>query len=170
VIKIVDQAGLPVQGVSMSGITRLNGQNYYVFGVTDENGEAHMPSLAGSWKVNLNSSNLRNHGYREVPELEVEVSGTNSTHTVTVSPFLNKPASLEIMTANEGSNFIWQGTGEAGLRYIVEGSKNLEEWRELGRVVAESERFYLTPDPETASLESFFVRTRLQPETESDIE
>ena len=42
VIKIVDEAGLPVPGISMNGLTRLNGQNYYAFGVTDQNGEAHM--------------------------------------------------------------------------------------------------------------------------------
>jgi hypothetical protein len=167
VVKVMNHEGLPVQGISMRGATRLNGQDYHAYGVSDINGEARLASLDGSWGILLSDSDLRAKGYQEVPALELEVSGALSNHTVTVSPFENRPASLDIMTVNEDASLIWQGIGESGLRYIVEGSEDLETWRELGRVVAESERFYLAVDPETASLTSLFVRTRLNPETDS---
>ena len=149
----------------------MDGQEYHSFGISDINGEAQMASLQGLWKIHLSDTNLREEGYKEVPELEFEVSDpAMSTHSVSISPFENKPAQLELIIAGDVDSLLWQGTGEAGRRYIVEGSQNLETWRELGRVVAESEKFYVTLDPETSNLESLFVRTRLSPENYSDVD
>ena len=171
IIKVVDNEGRPVKGIRTHGATTMDGQEYHSFGISDINGEAQMASLQGLWKIHLSDTNLREEGYKEVPELEFEVSDpAMSTHSVSISPFENKPAQLELIIAGDVDSLLWQGTGEAGRRYIVEGSQNLETWRELGRVVAESEKFYVTLDPETSNLESLFVRTRLSPENYSDVD
>lgn len=163
VLTMVNSSGMPVPGVIVHGELSVGKDTYNTFGRSDANGEARLAVIDGEWQIDLSGPSLSNLGFSEVPRFAVTASGTETTQTVPLTAFSNETPQLvpTIRMAEEGVQF--QGTGEAGQRYFIEGSQDLTNWRELGQVNAVDGDFSLLPDEATQGLDRLFLRLRLEP-------
>lgn len=153
-LTLVDEAGQPVPDIKMHGMMfGTDGIMYDNFGKTDEAGVAIMPARDGDWQIHVSVTDLRNAGRRELPLIDVTVSGGALTLEKTVEDFDagEIPVTLTPQPRTEANpGFYLIGSGEPGRRYIVEGSNDLREWSILGRVTAIDGEFTIRDDPEKA--------------------
>lgn len=146
-LTLLDSDGKPISGIKMHGAS-ASGQ--HAFGRTDENGVAHMPVINGDWQIHLSSENLRIQGKQEVPLIDVTVSGPTTDVRRFAVDFDDSKPSVTSLELNNDAQFYLTGSGEPGRRYVVEGSRDLVDWRVLGRVLSLEGEFSILDDPTQA--------------------
>ncbi len=147
---LVNESGAPVPGIKMHAFTTTeDGTVYDSFGMTDEEGVALMPALAGDWKVHFSITNLRDAGYLEVDLLEVSVNEELVSSQYQLESFGSVAASLTPQIIEDAEyRFYMEGRGEPGRRYLIEGSQDLATWEPLGQVTAVEGKFEILDDPD----------------------
>lgn len=164
VLTLVNSTGNPIPGVIVHAKTTIGKDEYNTFGESDSNGEARLAVIDGEWHVDLSGPSLNKIGFAEAPRFAINVIWDASL-TVPLEAFSNDTPGLEPVveiaagTSEKTVNF--EGSGEGGRRYVIEGSEDLINWRELGRVYAKDGGFSLLPDALTQALDKFFLRLRL---------
>lgn len=145
-VTVIDSmTGNPVPGIKVHG-TSAAGQ--HAFARTHENtGVAALPVVDGEWEIHLNSDQLRREGKSEVPVFTLTVSGPISVVQLTAASFADTEFRLDNVNVNANGDFRLTGSGEAGQRYEVQGSRNLQDWVHLGRVIAVDGRFEVIDKP-----------------------
>jgi len=157
-ITLTDAQNQPLPGILIHGLAMLNGHTYDSFGQTDANGVATLPAHPGMWKFHASVLNLRQAGQAELPLFSLNVSGSSTATQLQTMPLDDAPAfELQVMRSDETNLIMGQGT--PGQRYAVDASLDLENWFELGRVLA-IEGEFLVADEIGAFAERLFYRFR----------
>ena len=146
-VTLLDSEMQPIQGIRMHGISEggLHG-----FGRTDASGVARIPAVDDNWEIHVHPGELREAGKRQVAPLFVTVSGATASLQASAVDFTGDAPSMDEFSVDEDLQFYVGGSGEAGRRYLVEGTRNLKDWMTLGRVVAIDGSFTILDDPEQA--------------------
>ncbi len=172
-LMLIDTEGQPVSGVKMHGASD-SGQ--HAFARTDEEGLAYLPVIDGNWQIHLSSENLRLRGKRELPMIDVTVSGPTTTLQRTAIDFDDSRPIVTGTELREETKFFVKGRGEPGQRYTVEGTRDLKNWTVLGRLLALDGEFSILDSPifrtqrDATTTESAFYRLLSETAKESMVE
>ena len=160
-----DQSNNPVSNVKVHAMmTTSSGTVYDAFGRTNNEGIAHIPVIAGKWKIHASITDLLPHQKQELPLIEVDVTGEQTTAQQTALDYTDKAPVLTPAHRSDDREFFVMGRAEPGRRYRVEGSQDLDEWLTLGQVTAVEGEFTIkdaldtVPGNEESNNQSAFYR------------
>ncbi len=152
--------GSPIPDIRVHGMMIGNGQpELHSFGLSDATGKAKIAIRNGTWEFHPSDIDLRDHGLIEIYTFEIKLHGGDQEHRLIPRPKQGINPRLNVHHTFEPSSPRFSGIGESGQRYIVEVSRNLDEWREFGRVIAESGSFTINDYSESTS-PTMFIRAR----------
>lgn len=159
-LTIRSQEGVPVAGIPVHGMMiDANGADLHSFGLSDASGNAQLAVTKGSWMFHPSENTLRGRGFIEIKTFELSITSENQQHNIIAERVQRTFPKLTINQSPDLSAPRFRGHGEAGQRFIIEASTQLNEWREFGRVVAEGGSFTLSESPENTS-NQLFIRAR----------
>ena len=154
--------GTPIPDIRVHGMLVEEGQpDLHSFGLSDATGVAKMAIREGTWMFHPSDIDLREQDFIEIHTFEIDLHGGNQEHQLIPDPKQGINPLLHVQQPFERSSPRFTGEGESGQRYIVEVSRNLDEWREFGRVIAESGSFNINDHTETPS-QQLFIRARAE--------
>ena len=139
-IRAMTDGQTPVVGLPVLADADVNGSHYHQESVTGSNGVVTFPVFDGVWNVSLPTNALEQSSYVPVAAHEVLITNGLSGSFA----FLLQTRGLAIAPTLSSLGFQSAGyelviSGEARREYRIEGSTNLTDWAELGRVTTTQE-------------------------------
>ena len=136
-----------------------SGNDLHSFGLSDTSGTARLAVTQGPWMFHPSENILRDQGFIEIKAFELSITDEDQHHRIIAERAQGTAPNL---IASQSPDLLaprFRGSGESGQRFIIEASTQLKEWREFGRVIAESGSFTISDTLENSS-KQLFIRAR----------
>jgi hypothetical protein len=78
-VHINDDNGNAYEGARIEIVLQSGGKTYRAYAATDENGDARVPALDGSWQLFIQGPELKADGFRDVSPQQVVINGSDPT-------------------------------------------------------------------------------------------
>jgi hypothetical protein len=133
-VSVVLDGQLQVNAMPFSANAGVNGTNYYQQAVTGDDGTATVPVFDGVWNVVLSAQAVQNLDCKPVAAQEaiiLDAAGSVSFQLKTQGPTIS-PALVPVGFQSTGYEMVV--AGEPRRIYRIDGSINLVDWFEVGRV------------------------------------
>ncbi len=154
-VSIKGERDEPVAGIKMHAmLTQEDGTVLDAFGETNRDGNASIPVVDGEWKIHLSLRDLREAGKKELPLLDLIVTGEQTDLSLTTLSFQDQPTRLAPPLFSENGIIQVSGHGEPGRLYEAQRSRDLDHWMTLGLISAIEGAFTIVDDPQVAFGES----------------
>ena len=159
-LTITSPEGTPIPGIPVHGMMQdAAGSDLHSFGVSDVSGIARLAVTEGHWMFHPSENSLREEGFIEIATFELPVTDESQQHSIVAKRAQQSKPKFTISHSPVPRTPRFQAKGEAGQRYIIEASTQLDEWREFGRVIAESGSFTVSEEGNSES-KQLFLRAR----------
>lgn len=134
-INVMGDGQTPIAAIPVFVDAAVNGTNYHQESMTESNGMVTFPVFDGVWNVALPTNAVEQLGCLPVPPHEVIITGGLSG-SFTFQLQTQGPAMAPALTALgfQITGFELVITGESRREYRIDGSTNLTDWLEVGRV------------------------------------
>jgi hypothetical protein len=112
-VQLKDDLGDPYEAARVRAEIEVGGQTYVAYVLTDEEGNASLPSFDGSWTLFIQGAELAADGYHTLPPQTVVVTGSDPALTFQLEPIAS--------TGDTLVNLATRGTVQTGDNVLIGG-------------------------------------------------